>query len=77
MLLSLTITEDFGGKIIADDTDFVILVALKGLVRDGVNMKGGLCWLASHLAKLVAKSFLGVVVEIVLSTEEDYATLGH
>jgi len=42
-----------------------------------VNMKRGLCRLASHLAKLVTKNLLGVVVEVVLSAEEDHASLGY
>jgi hypothetical protein len=91
VLLSLAITEDFSGQVIADNTvellvlyleyceinppDFVILVALKTLVGDRVNVHGGLSGLAGQFTQFLAKDLLQVVGEVVLGAEEDNTTL--
>lgn len=54
VLLGLAVTEDLGSEIVTNDGDFIILVALEGLVGDGVNVHGGISGLAGQLTELLA-----------------------
>ena len=40
VLLGLAVTEDLSSEIVTNDGDFIILVALEGLVGDGMNVHG-------------------------------------
>jgi hypothetical protein len=52
MMLGPAISEDLGSKIIANNADLVILVALKGLVRDWVDVHSRIDWLSSQFTEL-------------------------
>jgi hypothetical protein len=76
VLFSFAVTEDLGCKIIANNGNLIILVALERLVGDWVDVHGRFSWLSGQKTKLLAKFFLKIIVKILLTTEEDDATLG-
>jgi hypothetical protein len=47
MMLGLAISKDLGSKIVANNADLVILVALKGFVRKWVDVHSRIDWLSS------------------------------
>lgn len=57
--------------------DLIVVIALRGLVGDGMNVHGRVLWLTGELTKLLAKLFLKLVGKTILGAEEDDTSLGN
>lgn len=61
----------------ANDADLVILSSQSSAgIADGVNVKLGGGWFSRELSQTLCQLFLKIVVQIILLSEENHASLG-